>query len=125
MTDDSTVPFAALGRSVSHSGHGAPSTEAAYRELWAARRLLQAVRAVIADADWEAGDHADHACVPKHHLVLLEAAANAVTGERAPSSDGFPHAGPEVSGQDLCNAGYCPCHDAGRQAQPRLLDPAA
>ena len=45
MTDDSTVPFAALGRSVSHSGRGAPSTEAAYRELWAARRMLQAVRA--------------------------------------------------------------------------------
>jgi len=124
------ITFAALGRCVDQArgtAHDHPIEAVpldGYRELWAARRFVEVARRVLADARWESGQHEDQATVPKHHLVLLEAALNLATGQRAATADGFPHAGSAVK-RGVCDAGYCPCRDVRRPSQPSLLDRAA
>ena len=128
MTDDSTVPFAALGRSVSHSGRGAPSTEAAYRELWAARRLLQAVRAVIADADWEAGTRSHPMGDPKAGLsedldALAAYVASLETPQKSPYREQDGALTPAAqNGKTLFESPALGCVDC--HAGPRLTDSA-
>lgn len=132
MTTEPIRTFAALGHCI-HEASLPARTEvlgcldiAAYRELWAARRLVEAVRLTLADAAWEAdGDDRSRAAVPKHHLVLSEAAVDVITHQRAATPDGFPHAGCEVGASGVCNAGFCPCHDGRRAPQPPLLGRAA
>lgn len=91
-----------------------------YRELWSARRLVDAARLALASARWEASDDE---CVPValRDFVLLEAALNAATGVRADTHDGFPHLGAAVTADGRCDVGPCPCLDALRVPQPRLL----
>ncbi|MQA01141.1 MAG: hypothetical protein GEU80_17800 [Dehalococcoidia bacterium] len=131
MTDQPIATFAALGRSIhrtnvtARSGAHHDFASDAYRELWAGRRLVDAVRLTLADALWESEHDDEHASVPKHHLVLLEAALDVATGQRAATTDGFPHGGCEVGASGVCNAGFCPCHDGRRIGQPPLLDRAA
>lgn len=133
MTADHTTTFTTLARCVDQASLAARNGEqgdlatGAYQELWAARRLVDAARLVLTDAGWGAEHERDEslAAVPKHHLVLLEAAVDLITGQRAATPDGFPHGGCEVSANGICNAGFCPCHDGQRPPQPPLLDRAA
>ena len=97
--------------------------EGARRELAALHRLIDAARLVIADADWEATgcEERPQARVPKHHLVLVEAALRELDADPAATPDGYPHAGADVAAGGVCDAGFCPCHDARRAPQPALL----
>lgn len=130
MTTQSIPTFAALGRCIAQAtiaprnGVYRNLAADAYPELWAARRLVDAVRLTLADALWEAEGDGERASVPKHHLVLLEAALDAATGQRAETPDGFPHAGSRIT-RGVCNAGICPCRDGRRAPQPPLLNRAA
>lgn len=134
MSNEVTGTFAALSRCIDqvvlaerkdslHDGIAAT----AYRELWTARRLLEAARLVSEGADWDAelDGEPPRAVVQKHDLVLLEAAMLLASGERAGTPDGFPHAGAEVAASGVCDAGFCPCHDGQRLPQTSLLDRAA
>ncbi len=134
MSNETICAFAALSRCIeltALTGRGVAlrdgTTEAAYRELWAARRLLEAARLVSGRARWdtEVDGEPSQAAVEKHDLVLLEAAALLAAGERAGTPDGFPHAGAEVAAGGVCDAGFCPCHDSHRAPQSSLLDHAA
>lgn len=134
MSNETICTFAALSRCIeltALTGRGAllrdGTTEAAYRELWAARRLLEAARLVSRRARWDTeGDgEPSQAVAEKHDLVLLEAAVLLAGGERAGTPDGFPHAGAEVAASGVCDAGFCPCHDGQRTPQASLLDRAA
>lgn len=89
--------------------------------------LIEASALVVGEAQWERepGDEPDRAAVRKHDLVMLEAAVNAVTGRRAQSPDGYPHAGSEVSAHGFCEVGFCPCQDRRRDPQPPLMERAA
>lgn len=103
MSEESKVMFPALARSV--------SSEAAYRELWAVRRLLQAAQALAGQADWQADDPQPRVTVSRHDLVLLQAAVLVASGERASIPDGFPHLGTKLNAGGVCETGDCPCHD--------------
>jgi len=89
--------------------------------------LIEAAALVVGEAQWERepGDEPERAAVRKHDLVMLEAAVNAVTGRRAQSPDGYPHAGSEVSMRGFCEVGFCPCQDGRRNPQPPLMGRAA
>ncbi len=130
MQPQTIQPLAALARCISLAdGAGRPGRDDlavdAYRELWALRRLLAAVRLTLSSAQWSGGTEHEAAVVLKHDLVLLEAAANAASGQHAATPDGFPHAGSRLNEAGLCDAGYCPCWDGRRPPQPRLLGRAA
>lgn len=88
--------------------------------------LIEAAGAVVGEAQWERepGTEPERAAVRKHDLVLLEAAVNALTGRRAQSPDGYPHAGSEVSAHGFCEVGFCPCQDRRPSPQRTLLDDA-
>ena len=125
MTAEPIEAFEALARCVA-AADGELAMKAA-QQLAAARQLFGATDLAVNDADWDTHATGDSslATVPKHHVVLLEAARNAVTGERAGSRDGYPHAGCEVSAAGFCNESCCPCQDRRRVPQPSLLDQSA
>jgi len=123
-------PFSALARCVGIAGatlrdrSRSDCSGDGYRELWSARRLVDATQLVLTSARWETAGE-EYVPVSMHHLVLLEAAYRSVTGDQADTADGFPHLGATFIGVGVCDAGRCPCRDGSRVPQPSLLDRAA